>query len=259
MLKKEFPILEFDPNREAKIMPKRAVDKLLASYHGHYQKLVICYFREVIEQLLNSSKIEPLLTLKSECQDITVYKFCDNDCCLVQGVLGSPAAVGYLEEYIALGFKYIVCCGGAGVLERNTQVGDLFLIGSALRDEGTSYHYQEPTRIVEANPQMVELLSKTLDSNKLPYKVARTWTTDAFYRETRDKIQTRIEEGCSIVEMEQSAMITVAKYRDILYGAVIYGGDDLSNDEWDSRKWRSRDSIRYNLCILMKETLSKLA
>lgn len=137
-------------------------------------------------------------------------------------------------------------------------MGDLFVIGSALRDEGTSYHYYEPTRTIEANSQMVELLSKNLQANKLPYQVVRTWTTDVFYRETSAKIKARIDEGCRIVEMEQSTMLAVAKYRNVSYGAIIYGDDDLSNDVWDSRKWRSRDDIRYNLCMLMKEALNKL-
>ena len=50
--------------------------------------------------------------------------------------------------------------------------------------------------------------------------------------------------------MEQSAMIAVSQFREILYGAIIYGGDDLSQDVWDNRGWTKREDIRLALTRL---------
>ena len=80
-----------------------------------------------------------------------------------------------------------------------------------------------------------------------------TWTTDAIFRETHDRIAQRKEEGAKIVEMEQAGCIAVAQFRGFDYGALIYGGDDVSQDEWSNRGWRSREGIRYDLVQLCKK------
>ena len=47
--------------------------------------------------------------------------------------------------------------------------------------------------------------------------------------------------------MEAAAMMAVAEFRDVVFGRVLYGGDDLSGDEWDNRQWQSRTEIREQL------------
>ncbi|MBO5031925.1 MAG: hypothetical protein J6D08_08590 [Lachnospiraceae bacterium] len=80
-----------------------------------------------------------------------------------------------------------------------------------------------------------------------------TWTTDALFRETNDRIVQRKAEGAKIVEMEQAGCIAVAQFRGFDYGALIYGGDDVSQEEWSNRGWRSREGIRYDLVMLCKK------
>jgi nucleoside phosphorylase len=88
---------------------------------------------------------------------------------------------------------------------------------------------------------------KILDDRDLPYRVGKTWTTDAPYRETAGKISRRKEEGCLVVEMESAALIAVAQFRNVIFGQALYGGDDLSGAEWDTRQWTSRRDIRKSL------------
>lgn len=80
-----------------------------------------------------------------------------------------------------------------------------------------------------------------------------TWTTDALFRETNDRIAQRKAEGAKIVEMEQAGCIAVAQFRGFDYGALIYDGDDVSQEEWSNRGWRSREGIRYDLVMLCKK------
>jgi hypothetical protein len=47
--------------------------------------------------------------------------------------------------------------------------------------------------------------------------------------------------------MESAGMMAVAQFRDVIFGQVLYGGDDLSGTEWDNRDWRSRSEIRESL------------
>jgi uridine phosphorylase len=90
----------------------------------------------------------------------------------------------------------------------------------------------------------VNALVKTLNKRGVSYRVGKTWTTDAPYRETPNKIARRKEEDCLTVEMESAGMMAVAQFRDVIFGQVLYGGDDLSGSEWNNRAWQSRDEIR---------------
>jgi len=135
-------------------------------------------------------------------------------------------------------------------LQKDIQVGHLVVPYSAVRDEGLSYHYLEPSREVECDYEVVDAIEKQLKNGNIPYIKAKTWTTDAFYRETEDKIKLRVSEGCVTVEMEAAALFAVSKFRGVKLGQILFGGDDLSGIEWDSRKWNSRDAIKENLVEL---------
>jgi uridine phosphorylase len=92
-----------------------------------------------------------------------------------------------LEEVIAFGCQKFIVCGGCGVLEPTIAVGHLMILTGALRDEGISYHYLPPRRVVSVNPQGVAVLELVLLSRNLPCELAITRTTDAPYRETEEK------------------------------------------------------------------------
>lgn len=81
----------------------------------------------------------------------------------------------------------------------------------------------------------------------VPHRVGKTWTTAAPYRETPPKIAQRRAEGCLTVEMEAASMMVVAEFRDVVFGQVLYCGDDLSDEKWDNRGWQSRAEIREQL------------
>ena len=45
--------------------------------------------------------------------------------------------------------------GGGGVLDRNIEVGQLLLVDGAIRDEGFSYHYMPPSRVICTDPALL--------------------------------------------------------------------------------------------------------
>ena len=153
-------------------------------------------------------------------------------------------AAAYIEELTAYGCKKYVACGGCGVLQKEIAIGHLIIPVSAVRDEGTSYHYLAPSREVEMEEHIVKIIEDTLTENEIPFIRGKTWTTDAFFRETPAKIKRRKEEGCIAVDMEASAFISVAKYNSVSFGQIFYAGDSLGGDEWDGRKWHDRLDIR---------------
>jgi uridine phosphorylase len=221
-----------------------------------YHKLVITFFKEVIQYLLETKKITLYSVITGE-NDIYLYQFIDSDVYLLHGTVGCPACAGFLDGLIGFGIDEVMFCGGGGVLDASIEVGKILLVDGAIRDEGFSYHYIKPSRIIYANPSTNEELSSYLTSRGVSYFRGLTWTTDAFYRETKERIQRRKKEGASIVEMEQSGCLAVTQFRNVFYGALIYAGDDVSKDTWDNRAWSSREGIRYHLVMLCKEFLEQ--
>jgi uridine phosphorylase len=116
-----------------------------------------------------------------------------------------------------------------------------------VRDEGTSFHYLPPARVVDADPAGVTTLAETLDEAGVPFVIARTWTTDAIFRETRSRVDRRREEGCAVVEMEASALIAVARHRGISLAHLLLAGDSLAGEAWEHRGWTTARDAREGL------------
>jgi uridine phosphorylase len=239
-----FPIIEYDPTRVAFIEPSKVMEP-----RDVPDCCVICFFGEVIEKVVTEHNIKMLVENRWEDGPHPLYEILYNGHRLAffQPGVGAPSAAGLLEEVIAFGCRKFIVCGGSGVLEEGVNVGELIVVSSAVRDEGVSYHYLPPSREVRANEDGVRALVETLQARGIPHRVGKTWTTDAPYRETPDRIARRREEGCISVEMEAAGLFAVAAFRDVILGQVLYSGDDLSGSEWNNRDWQSRAEIRENL------------
>ncbi|MEO8288361.1 MAG: nucleoside phosphorylase [Chloroflexota bacterium] len=250
MEQREFPILEFSDQPEAMLEPKRLLRPIDLP-----ERAVACFFQDVISRLASDHKAEIITHLQSEMGTNPVYRLeIDGQPITVfhPGV-GAPLAAGFLEEVIALGCNRFIACGGAGVLDSSLVVGHVIVPYSAVRDDGTSYHYLPPSREVAASPQAVAAIEATLTKHNVDYIVAKTWTTDAIYRETSDKIRLRKQEGCVAVEMEAAAFFAVAQFRGVQMGQLLYGGDDVGGSAWDGRHWQKRSSVREKLFWLAAE------
>lgn len=246
----QYPILEFDPARKAIIEPEKIVNQIDISEY-----CVISYFKEVTDKLINENKAKKVFTLRSEMSEHHVYEteFDGKTIAFVNAAVGAPLAVAIFEEVIALGCRKFIVCGSAGVLDRQIQCGKIVIPEAAIRDEGVSYHYLPPSREVCANPEAVEAIKTVLSKHGIEYILSKTWTTDAIYRETIDKVNKRRSEGCLTVEMEASAFFAVAEFRQVKLGQMLYGGDDVSCEEWDHRNWLKQHDVRELLFRLSAE------
>jgi len=254
-MRQDFPILEYDPTRRAVIEPAEQIKPADISDH-----CVVCFFQEVLTALVGAGILRKVASTKSEIGEHPFYEVeMDGQRLTVfhPGV-GAPLAAGLLEEAIAKGCRTFVACGAAGVLNRDIAVGHLVVPIAAIRDEGTSYHYLPPEREVQASAEVVSAIERVLAHHHVPYVLGKTWTTDAFYRETPNKVQLRREEGCLTVEMEAAAFFAVARFRGVAFGQILYGGDDVSGDTWETRNWHRRASDREKLFWLAVETCAAL-
>ena len=137
-------------------------------------------------------------------------------------------------------------------------MGHPVVVSAALRDEGTSYHYLAPSRLVEVAPAVVEVVEEVLEASGVPFTTGTTWTTDAVYRETRDKVALRRAEGCITVEMEAAALLAVAQFRRVLLGQLLYAADSLAGDAWDHRNWVRAHDAREAVFWLAMDAAARL-
>lgn len=254
-MKADSPILEFDPAPTAILEPYCPQVSDPVPDHA-----VLCFFQEVLEQLNQKKILRPIGQLKSEIGPNPLYllEHHGQRFLVVHPGVGAPLAAGFLEEIIAMGIKRFIACGGCGVLDKAIAAGHPLVITSAVRDEGTSYHYLPPSREVASNTEAVAVLETVLKEHELDYRTGKAWTTDAIYRETAQRRDQRVAEGCTIVEMEAAALFAVAQFRGVTLGQLVYGGDLVVPEGWDKRAWYERSSDRELMFWLAVEACGRL-
>lgn len=239
-----YQVLGFDPEPRAIIEPGEVLQPMDIAPNA-----VMCFFLDVIERVAAEFDARIIYYNKCEMGTFPVYEMVWQGRRLVfyHPGLGGPLAAGNMEEAIARGVKHFVACGGAGRLDGGISLGHLLVPEEAYRDEGTSYHYLAPSLSVRMQPKAVSAITRTLEENELPYLLTKTWTTDAFYRETRGKAARFRELGCLCVEMEAASLMAVAEFRGVDFGQILYGGDAVLASGWDAQQWTSRSDIREGL------------
>ena len=256
MKKPGVPILEFPGYGESIIEPS----KLLAKKDRIPKRCVLCFFNEVIKKWRRRGKLKQVLKLTGEGEPIPVYILGRGNNKLAvcwPGVTAAYAAT-VLEELIAMGGRMFIACGGAGVLDSTIPPGEVIVPTAALRDEGTSYHYQRAGRFSRPHPAAVGAIREECRRKNKRILLGKTWTTDGVYRETPAAIHRRRREGCIAVEMEAAAFFAVARFRKVVFGQVLYAGDDVSGPEWDSRGWIRRFDVREELFWLAVDACRRL-
>lgn len=251
MIKKnEIPILEYDTGSEELIRPDHGVEPFLP------ERCVFAFLGDVVDRYAaaHEAKVADEYVTVSKTFLYYVMNFEGQEVCFVQAPIGAAAAAAMLDNLIALGCRKIIATGSCGVLRHMDE--NAFLIPErALRAEGASYHYLEPERFITLDKAGVEAVAGTFEALRIPYVKCTTWTTDGFFRETKDMVKWRMEEGCSVVEMECAALAACARKRNATFGQFLFTADSLGNAEsYDARNF-GRDSHEKALEIALKAVM----
>jgi uridine phosphorylase len=166
----DLPLLEYDPD------PVGVLDQwvsLAADRDTIPDRAVLCFYAEIIAALPDEAEkigeleaahgLHPIWRVNRHGVDVAVFH---------PGV-GAPLAAGFLEEAIVLGARKVVACGGCGTLSADIGAGDIVIPTSAVRDEGTSFHYLPPSRVVDADPEGVAAAVALLEERGVPTPRAR--------------------------------------------------------------------------------------
>lgn len=180
--------------------------------------------------------------------------------CLAGPGIGAPYAVMVLETLIAWGARRILFLGWCGAVSKQVEIGDIILPTAALADEGTSRNYALPpdgqTQPAQAT---VDLIGQVLADSGIGFYTGKIWTTDAVYRETREKVAEYQKQGVLAVEMEISALFSVARFRQVALGALLVVSDELSSLKWRPGFRDQRLSAgRRTVCKVVRESCQQM-
>lgn len=252
ILKNEIPILEFDTVQTAVIDPNHeGLDLQLPS------KCVFAFLGDYIDEYANQTESKQVSFFESITKNYPIYitKYKGEDIVLCQAPMGAAPAVQILDWLIGYGVREIISTGSCGALENFPE--SVFLVPSkALRDEGTSYHYAPPSRFIDVNEKARHAIQKTILEHGMKYQEVVTWSTDGFFRETKEKVAYRKSEGCTVVEMECSALAACASLRGVTWGMILYTADSLADvEKYDMRNW-GRNAYEYALTLCLDAVIN---
>ncbi len=145
--------------------------------------------------------------------------------------VGAPMAVLCLEKLIALGARTVLVHGWCGSLVPGLAGADILVPTWGLPEEGTSRHYGAPAR-PGPDQGLAGELARWLDQAEAGCRRGPVWTTDAPYRETREKVERYGRDGIMAVDMEYTALCTVAAFRGIRLAAALLVSDELWQTPW---------------------------
>lgn len=251
IIKNEIPILEFDPEALAVINPAHEELELKLP-----KRCVFAFLGDYIDTYAGKTDTRQVSTFISATKHYPIYvtKYKGEEIVLCQAPVGAAPAVQILDWLIGYGVTEIISAGSCGTLEQVPE--STFLVPkSALRDEGTSYHYAPPSRFMEIHPRARSAIRETVLEHGMKYQEVITWSTDGFFRETKEKVAYRRSEGCSVVEMECAALAACAAFRNVTWGMILYTADSLADvEKYDMRSWGG-DAYAYGLTLCLDAVL----
>lgn len=244
-------LTEFDPEKRAVIDPDMVhhpipdFPETVVSIFSHqlFYKIVAFLNGRQIAETHDVDGIWPVYAVSYKGKRFAMYK----------ARCGAPTCVGTFEDIIPMGAKRLILLGNCGVLDKNIEDCGIIIPTRAIRDEGTSYHYAPASNLIDVNTKYIDVFKAVLEQFGYPYVTGTTWTTDAFYRETRAKVNARKRMGAICVEMECAAMQALCDFRGVEFFQFLYAGDNLDHSEWDPR------SLSGNARLDDKEKIALLA
>jgi len=215
---------------------------------------------DILNNLLanNNAEINPYWA----CYHTKLYnfKYDDIEFGIIGCAVGASFAVLIAEELFVSGCELIISITSSGQIVPNQKPPFFVLIDRAWRDEGTSYHYMQPSDFSYLNKEILAVLDDAYLELAVPVKKGATWTTDAPFRETAMAIEKAKSLGILAVEMEASALYAFAQacHKSVICFAHVT--NMMGNIEGDFEKGEaegSRDALKL-LSVTANKWLSTL-
>lgn len=133
---------------------------------------------------------------------------------IIPCIVGASYSVLVAEQLFASGCTLLISVTSSGIINQPSHKSQFALIAEAIRDEGTSYHYLPPGQPAVLSHSIYTKLNVGTGDESCHYFEAKSWTTDAPYRETKTAIESMKKENVCCVEMEAAALYAFAEARN---------------------------------------------
>lgn len=213
---------------------------------------IACYSHVLFNEIVTKYHGEEIGSLNYTDMLKKIYKISYNNkqYAIFMMSVGAPAAATCIEDIHAMGCNKFIVFGNCGVLDKNIEDLAIIIPTNAIRDEGLSSHYLEYNKTIKLNEKYGSLLKDILNQKNYSYIEGTTWTTDAFYRETKDKVADMKSLGAICVEMEAAALQAVCDFRNIDLITFFYAADNLDSDYWDKRSLLGKEKIDDKILVM---------
>jgi uridine phosphorylase len=158
------------------------------------------------------------------------------NCGVIGRTIGGPYAVLIAEQLHAAGVGLIIGLTSAGRVDPDLPLPSLVVATSAIRDEGTSYHYLSPGKEVACPAQVTMPIVRELFRAGFAVQAGNVWTTDAPYRETGNQLARWAGEGVLAVEMQAASLFAFATVRkaNVAVVARVSNAIDHEGSQFDT-------------------------
>ena len=197
-------------------------DTAIATFSSElYEEALRRYPSETVGELRAANHCKPVHLLELHGRKVVFY---------LSEIASALASTDIIEVNWLTDARRFIVFGSCGSLMPQITTGRYIVPTAAYRDEGISYHYAEPSDYIAV--KNAAWMAEFFDKASLPYVQGRVWTTDAFYRETRKKVEDRKAEGCIAVEMELAGMQAVCDYHGWELYDFLAAGDTVDQPEY---------------------------
>src|SRR5579863_1579909 len=157
-------------------------------------------------------------------------------CGIIARTIGGPYAVLIAEQLQAAGARLIIGLTSAGRVYQDLPLPCLVVVTSAIRDEGTSYHYLPPDKEIACPTPVISHFELELSAIGWTVRCGKVWTTDAPYRETRVQLQDWAADGVLAVEMQAASLFAfgVARQAAVATVAMVSNAIDHPGEQFDT-------------------------
>lgn len=159
---------------------------------------------------------------------------------IIPCIVGASYAVLVSEQLFVSGCKLLISITSAGIITEPASALRFALITESLRDEGTNYHYLPKEAPAKISDELLQSLNKAKD--KIWFN-AKSWTTDAPYRETATAISAMKSQKVTCVEMEASALYAFAEAKQKNVICFAHLTNTMAQQEGDFEKGEYFGSI----------------
>ena len=166
---------------------------------------------------------------------------------IVGCAVGASYAVLIAEEMFASGCRLLISVTSSGQLMPIRPPPYFIMIESALRDEGTSYHYMAASDYAHADAGLISALDGAFRELPVPVLSGATWTTEAPFRETQPAIDAMVRMNLMAVEMEAAALYAFAQVRQKPVLCFAHVTNQMGRADGDFEKGEadgSRDALQ---------------